>query len=137
MGFIPINGVWGRRNCQLYIHRMVIGPAGSITSQDPAADSGIVAVLNGVAVGQYTLTVSGQGGSKSGIRQYLGAFATVQVPVGAGAVAGGLEVAMRDDNIDAGTRNNTCVVQFYLPSTLANTDVTSGNTVYLFLLVAS
>lgn len=137
MGFIPINGVWGRRNCQLYIHRMVIGAAGAITSQDSAADSGIVAGPNGVAAGQYLLTVSGQGGGKTGVRQYLGAFATVQVPTGAGAVSGGIEVAMRDDNLDAGTRNNTCVIQFYLPSTLANTDVANGNTVYLHLLVAS
>jgi hypothetical protein len=137
MGFIPINGVWGRRNCQLYIHRMVIGAAGAITSQDPAPDSGIVAALNGVASGQYLLTVSGQGGSKTGVRQFLGVKATVQVPTGAGAVAGGLDVALRDNNMDAGTKNNTCVVQFFLPSTLANTDVTSGNTVYLTLTVAS
>jgi hypothetical protein len=137
MGVIPELGVWGRRNFITYMHRMVIGAAGAITSQDPASDSGIVATYNGVtAAGQYILTVTGVGLSKTGFRQYLGSDAMVQIPSGAGAITGGYTMCMRDDNMDAGTRNNTCIVQF-LSSAGANADIASGNTVYIQLTVAA
>lgn len=138
MGLLPVLGVWGRRNLTLLYHRVVVGAAGAITSQDAASDSGIVATLNGVAVGQYTLALSGTGGSK-GYRQFLGVFATILGPTGAGAFgAGGNDGFMRDNNVDAGTRLGTVAYQFTNNAAPpVATDVTSGYTVMFFCIVAA
>jgi len=138
MGLIPVLGVFNRRNYTTYVHRMVIGSAGSITSQDPGSDSGVVAALNGVAVGQYTLTLTGTGNNKSGMRQYLGCTAVITGPTGATAFGtGGITMFMRDNNIDAGLRNNTCMIQFAAGSPPVATDITSGYTVTLTIKVAT
>jgi hypothetical protein len=138
MGVIETLGVWGRRNFTFLSHRMVIGAAGAITSQDSPADSGIVASLNGVANGQYTLALSGTGGAK-GYRQFLGVWATILGPTGAGAFgAGGALGCMKDDNVDAGTRLGTVAYQFMdtaAPPIAAH--VTSGYTVMFVCCVAA
>lgn len=138
MGNIPINGVWGRRNFTVLVHRIVVGAAGVITSQDAASDSGIVAALNGVAAGQYTLTLSGTGGSK-GYRQFLGVYTQILGATGAGAFgAGGITSYMKDNNVDGGTRASTVAVQFVdTAAPPIAQQVTSGYSIMLFCFVAA
>ena len=42
-----------------FAHRIVLGSAGAISSQDPAKDSKVVAVKTATKTGRYTLTLSG------------------------------------------------------------------------------
>ena len=58
MGMIPLQGVYGRRNTQLFFARVVNGVAGAIASQDAASDSGIVVSKVAATNGRYLLTIA-------------------------------------------------------------------------------
>jgi len=132
MSFMPAGYVWNRRNVAWFIHTITIGASGAISSQDAAADSGVVAAKASQA-GRYTLTFPGKG-----FRKFQGAYtiligdATNQF----GAVSVGFDSLCRAEHIDDATNPPTVIVQFVNSSTnYTDADLPSGTVVKIHTCV--
>lgn len=104
----PIAGVFNRRNMAVFYHRVVLGAAGAIASQDAPADSGIVATKTATETGRYTLQMP------SKYRRLLWAQGTIIGPDDAvlGANTTGYGSFVRDNDIDGGAADGTVEIQF-------------------------
>jgi hypothetical protein len=135
MGMIPLQGVFGRRNCQLYFARIVNGTGGAIASQDVASDSGVVVTKVAATAGRYLFTLTGPATSGSAIkRQFLYAIAslvgpdTTAFPV-PGAAAG-TDGFIRQEKVANNTPNGSFMWQFTRGDTNADAEL-PDNTVWV------
>lgn len=113
MGALPELGAFNRRNVVHFIHTVVLGSSGAISSQDAANVSGIVATKTATKTGRYTLQLP------SKYRKFHGGFACVTGPDDAvyGAKTKGLPCFLRDNDVDGGAADGTVELQFANPST--------------------
>jgi hypothetical protein len=110
----PYKGVVGRKGVFKFVHTLLIGAAGAITSQD--ADSGVVAAKQGGA-GLYTLTFPAAYKKITG----LGWSAIGVLTTGTGNQAD-----WENNNLDGGTKAGTIQIQFRKNTDMSVADVPSG-----------
>lgn len=130
MGFQPGLGVFNRRNTVKFLHRVVLGASGAIASQDPANESGIVATKTATEVGRYTLQLPvGPTGFKYRKLNWVDAK-IVGADDTAYTTANGLNVLLRDNDIDGGALDGTIDVQFCRTDTGADAEVENSRVLY-------
>ncbi len=135
MGFQPVLGVFGRRNLVLFVHKVVFGASGVLSSQDAAADSGVVLGAR-ISAGRYKATLP------SVFRVFHGGWSTVLGPDTAvyGAKTTGNNFVLRANKVDANTPDGTVLVQWLNPSTDAtnyiDADVPDNLTAFLFFVAS-
>lgn len=126
----PDLGYVGSKKMLRYNHRIILGAAGAISSQDAAKDSGIVAVKTATKTGRYTLTFSA--GQKH--KAFRGGVASLRGPddTAYGAIAVGLHAIWRDEDLPI---DGTLEVQFLGASVnFADAELPTGTVIYLDLL---
>lgn len=108
----PDLGYVGSKKLIRFNHRVVLGAAGAISSQDAPKDSGVIAVKTATKTGRYTLT------SEGGVvrhKRFRGGTVTLIGPddTAYGALTVGLTSIWRKDDIAAsGLGDGTIEVQF-------------------------
>jgi hypothetical protein len=141
MGMIPIQGVYGRRNCQLYFHRIVNTTAGAISTQDSPADSGVIASKVAATNGRYLLTLAQPVSPGNAIkRQILFISTSIVGPDTAAFAVPGASAAtdgfIRQEKISNNTPNGTAMWQFTRGDTNADAEL-PDNTVWYVVIVAA
>ena|SRR5688572_3734868 len=93
----PEVGYVGSKKLLRYNHRLVVGAAMAVSSQDTAKDSGVIAAPTPTETGRLTLTFSG--GQKH--KRFRGGSVTLIGPDDAsyGALTVGLHSVFRDDDL--------------------------------------
>lgn len=142
MGMIPIQGVWGRRNLQIYVHRVVNGVAGVVASQDPAADSGLIVTKVAATNGRYLVTIAQQATAGGAIkRQFIGAYTSIVGPDSAAFGAPGASTAndgfIRQEKVANNTPNGTFMWQYTRGDTNADAELPDNTVWYVMLVVAA
>lgn len=132
--FNPGSSIFNRRGVAEFYHRVTLGATGVIASQDAPNVSGIVAAKTGGEVGRYTLQLPvGPTGYK--YRSLLWVDAKI---IGADdaayTVAKGLDVLLRDNDVDGGALDGTIEVQFVRSDSDADAEVEDSR-VLLFRVV--
>lgn len=111
----PHKGTVNRKGVMTFAHQMTIGAAGAITTQD--ADSGVTAAKQGTA-GQYLMTFP---------NAYKRIVEIDCGQIGANsAIANGAFVDFETNNLTAGTKAGTILMQWRRLDTLAAADVPNG-----------
>jgi len=142
MGMIPLQGVYGRRNTQMYFHRVVLGTGGvgAIASQDAASDSGIVATRS--ALGRYLFTIAQPVSPGNAIkRQILFVHVTAVGPDTAAFVApgtvSGTNGFIRQEKIANNTPNGTVMWQFVRTDSNADSELPDSTVFYVMIVAAA
>jgi hypothetical protein len=120
----PSKGYVGRKGTLSFTHRINVGAAGAISSQD--TDSGVTAAKQGTA-GQYLLTFP------TGYKRICELDC---IMIGANsAIANGAFVDYETNNLDAGTKAGNILMQWRRGDTLAAADVPNPCTLLLTVTV--
>lgn len=126
----PGYSVFNRRNLVVFLHKVTLGATGAIASQDAPNESGVVVTKTATKTGRYTLALpTGPTGFK--YRKLLWVDAKI---VGADdtayTIAKGIDVLLRDNDIDGGALDGTIEVQFIRSDTDADAEVEDSRVLY-------
>lgn len=142
MGMIPIQGIYGRRNTQVFASRIVNGVAGVVASQDSADQSGLIVTKVGATNGRYLITLAGAPVSGAAVkRQFLFASTSIVGPdttaFGAPGASTATDGFIRQEKVANNTPNGSFMWQFTRGDTNADAEVPDNTVWYIFVAVAA